>query len=99
MDRRVYFLETCRFTYSGDNTVGGSVPERIEYRFLENILVQVSFEFDEIFNQDAFRQYTEQQAQMLQKTSQLLIEVNSDFRATVSNAEAVAQIHLMKKKR
>lgn len=47
VNRRAYFLETCSFANPEAHTVCGIVPQQIDYRFFENSLVQVAFEFNQ----------------------------------------------------
>ncbi len=63
VNRRAYFLETCRFSNPAEHTVCGVKPQQVEYRFLENSLVQVSFEYSETTTRQDYRNCLQAQLQ------------------------------------
>ncbi|MBX2881789.1 MAG: serine protease [Granulosicoccus sp.] len=97
--RRAYFLETCTLTNTAEHTLYDSTPSLVEFRFLENELVQVAYVFDEITDPDKFRRCIEKHNDelALKTDSKHVIEADEQFRTTVSNLESVEQIHLMRK--
>lgn len=94
MSKRAYFLETCTFSSTAANTICGATPTWAEYRFLENKLVQVSLEFDEMSNPEDYRDCIAEQAKSLENSDAYAATVTSEFRTTLSDTDAVSQIHL-----
>lgn len=100
MTRRAYFLETCTVANTREHTLYDSTPSMAEFRFLEDKLVQVAYEFDEIVDAEKFRECIKEQNKALTKTSESKHGIESDdqFRTTVSDIESIEQIHIMRKK-
>jgi len=97
-NRRAYFLDTCTFKNPLGHTLWDATPSIVEYRFLENSLVQMSFEFDEMADVKKFRRCAKEQNEQLSSTAdkQLVIKVDEDFRTTLSDIEQVGQIHSLR---
>ncbi|MFK7891425.1 MAG: serine protease [Granulosicoccus sp.] len=99
MTKRAYFLEVCTFANTAGYSLYRSIPSVVEFRFLEDRLVQVAFEFDEILDGTHFRNGIRKQNEELVANTDSALGVASDenFRTTVSELESVNQIHLMRK--
>jgi len=96
--RRAYFLDTCTFKNPLGHTLWDATPSVVEYRFLEDSLVQLSFEFDEMADAKKFRRCAKEQNKQLAKSTddQLVITVGEDFRTSLSDMEQVGQIHSLR---
>lgn len=98
MTRRAYFLDTCIFTNPVGHTLWDATPSKVEYRFFENALVQISYAFDEVSNEKKFHDCVKEQNAMLAKADgkELNIKVDESFVTTLSDVETVSEIHSLR---
>lgn len=96
--RRAYFLDTCVFTNTVGHTLWDATPSKIEYRFFENSLVQISYEFDNVSDEKKFHACAREQNATLAKSEgkEFSIKVEETFRTTLSDVETVSEIHSLK---
>lgn len=104
LTRRAYFLETCVFSNPPGNTLYNEPPTTVIYRFLENQLVQVSYEFSNVSDPEKFRSSALEDAKKLDAkysdsndASTLGLDIAEDLRVTVSDVNMVDQIHALRK--
>lgn len=91
--RRAFFLETCAFANASGVTLCQATPDWVEYRFLENILVQVAFDFDALKDQQRYDTCISQQASNQDDNTTTNILTNQSVRTTVSDASAIDELH------
>lgn len=94
-NRRAWFLESCTFAQPEHHTVCGAQPIKVVYHFLEQQLVQVSYDFRPIKDDGYFQRCIQQQTEALSGPSQPRIHVDTDGRTTVSDADKVGRIHAL----
>ena len=94
-NRRAWFLESCTFAEPQNQTLCGARPVKVVYHFLEQQLVQVSYNLKPIKDDGYFNHCIQQQAETLSGPSQPGILVESDGRITVSDIDKVADIHAL----
>lgn len=93
--RRAFFLETCAFANASGATLCQATPGWVEYRFLENRLVQVAFDFDALKDQQRYDTCISQQASTRDDNTTTNILTNRSARTTVSDANAIEELHWM----
>lgn len=103
MTRRAYFLETCVLSNEQGMTLYDETPASATYQFLENQLVQVSYEFSQLQDPATFSLRAEQDAAKLKAQStdadaptKLGVTIAEDFSVSVSDVEMVDQIHALR---
>jgi len=95
--RRAFFLETCAFANVSGATLCQATPDWVEYRFLENMLVQVAFDFDTLKDQQRYDTCISQQASTQDDSTTTNLLTNQSARTTVSDANAIDELHWMSK--
>lgn len=93
--RRAFFLETCAFGNASGAKLCQATPDWVEYRFLENVLIQVAFDFDALKDQQRYDTCLSQQASVNDDQTTTHILTDESSRTTVSNANAIDQLHWM----
>lgn len=101
LSKRAYFLETCTFASTSHTTLCMAKPTWIEYRFLEDKLVQIAFEFDTQPSSAEYQPCIEQQYETIKTAPDnggvKTVTVDDSYRTVLADVESVRQIHSMKK--
>ncbi|MFK8080015.1 MAG: hypothetical protein AB8B97_07010 [Granulosicoccus sp.] len=103
LTRRAYFLETCVFSNPQGHRLYKETPTSAIYHFLENQLVQVTYQFDEIVKPARFTRCAEKDAKKLKSRQNSAnntivqgLSVTEDYQLSVSDVDMVSQIHVLR---
>ncbi len=91
--RRAFFMENCGFSVQRENTICGALPTWVDYRFLENELIQVSLVFGLVKDEDSYRECVKSLSLQSPVMAHQAIFVDEQLTTRISNAEAMSQIH------
>jgi secreted trypsin-like serine protease len=91
--RRAYFLEQCGFSVQRENTICGAHPNWVDYRFLENELIQVSLAFSHITDENSYRECVQSLSMQKPVLAHQAIVVDDQLTTSISNTEALSHIH------
>ena len=108
LNRRAYFMNICRYTNAAGNTFCARRPSAAVYRFFEERLVQVAFEFDDDGGATEYlscltryaeeQKYQEQEGRWISKDGTRSMEVVSPDETRISAEETVSNIHSLRKR-
>ncbi len=91
--RRAYFMENCGFSVQRENTICGAHPTWVDYRFLENELIQVSLAFGLVRDGDSYRECMKSFSMQTPVLAHQAIVVDEQLTTSISNTEAMSHIH------
>ncbi|MBX2825071.1 MAG: serine protease [Gammaproteobacteria bacterium] len=98
-NKRLYFLESCTFVNAANVDVCTQIPASIEYRFFEDALVQVGFDFEQPLKAAAVNDCINQPGTSETRPASnpaVEIRLNQLRQLIVSDSVLTSRIHLLK---
>lgn len=91
--RRAFFMENCGFSVKRDNMICGAHPTWVDYRFLENELIQVSLAFGHVRDEDSYRECVKSLSLQTPVLAHQAIDVDEQLTTSISNTVAMSHLH------